>query len=248
PPKTFRQSSDYVSDLFNITVTSRLYKKDVSTNTVIDPVQESFTKDVKDPTHYLNLVTTGNKQSELFDIKSKIVELVERLTKKLKVLSDEQLTLSEESVANQILGEEVMQKITQKVKPTEASRYKSYVDDVGHITKLLLSLSNRLATTHNMLQNIEQPDPDKIFLESKRDHLSAQLDEAKQLKENIDCRGTTISKILEKVLTIEEYADYDYFINMKAKLLIDSAEIANKIKLGEEQLSALKETLVHSEC
>lgn len=85
-------------------------------------------------------------------------------------------------------------------------------------------------------------------LETKRDRLLSQLEEAKNLKENIDKRGVNIAKLLEKSLTIEEYADYDYFIHMKAKLLVDSAEIANKIKLGEEQLSALKETLVHSEC
>jgi protein Shroom len=30
---------------------------------------------------------------------------------------------------------------------------------------------------------------------------------------------------------------------MKAKLLIDSREIADKIQLGEEQLAALRETL-----
>lgn len=82
----------------------------------------------------------------------------------------------------------------------------------------------------------------------KRDRLISQLEEAKHLKEDIDRRGSAISKILHKMLTIEEFADFDYFINMKAKLLVDSAEISNKIKLGEEQLSALKETLVHSEC
>ena len=85
-------------------------------------------------------------------------------------------------------------------------------------------------------------------MEAKRDRLLEQLDEAKQLKDDIDRRGTIISKILEKSLTIEEYADFDYFINMKAKLIVDSREIAEKIKLGEEQLSALKDTLVHSEC
>ncbi len=85
-------------------------------------------------------------------------------------------------------------------------------------------------------------------MESKRDRLLEQLDEAKSLKEDIDRRGSNLSKILEKTLTTEEYSDYDYFINMKAKLIVDSREIADKIKLGEEQLNALKDTLVHSEC
>ena len=86
------------------------------------------------------------------------------------------------------------------------------------------------------------------ILETKRDKLLEQLDEAKQLKEDIDRRGANLSKILLKALTPDEYSDYDYFVNMKAKLIVDSREIADKIKLGEEQLNALKDTLVHSEC
>lgn len=81
------------------------------------------------------------------------------------------------------------------------------------------------------------------ILESKRDKLREQLEEAKKLKENIDRRSVCVSNILYKYFNDEEYADYDHFINMKAKLIMDSREIADKIKLGEEQLAALKETL-----
>lgn len=85
-------------------------------------------------------------------------------------------------------------------------------------------------------------------METKRDRLLEQLEEAKSLKDDIDRRGMNISKILMKTLSNEEYADFDYFINMKAKLIVDSREVADKIKLGEEQLTSLKDTLVHSEC
>lgn len=86
------------------------------------------------------------------------------------------------------------------------------------------------------------------ILEVKKDRLLEQLEEAKRLKDDIDRRGLLVSKFLTKNLAVEEYADYDYFINVKAKLIVDSKEISDKIKLGEEQLSSLKETLVHSEC
>lgn len=79
--------------------------------------------------------------------------------------------------------------------------------------------------------------------EEKRDKLLCQLNEAKQLKSNIDQRSNLVSSMLYNYLTGEEYTDYDHFINMKSKLLVDSREIAEKIQLGEEQLSALKETL-----
>lgn len=75
-----------------------------------------------------------------------------------------------------------------------------------------------------------------------------QLDEAKRLKIDIDRRGKNIATILEKHLTSDEYADYDYFINSKAKLIVDLREITDRIQLNEEQLSVLKETLAHSEC
>ena len=84
-------------------------------------------------------------------------------------------------------------------------------------------------------------------MESKRDKLREQLEEAKKLKENIDRRSVYVSNILYKYFNAEEYADYDHFINMKAKLIMDSREIADKIKLGEEQLAALKETLSASD-
>ena len=44
-------------------------------------------------------------------------------------------------------------------------------------------------------------------------------------------------------LTEEEFADYSHFVTMKAKLVIDQREIDEKIKLGDEQLVALRETL-----
>lgn len=49
--------------------------------------------------------------------------------------------------------------------------------------------------------------------------------------------------MLNKYLTEDQYADYDHFIKMKAKLIMDAREIDDKIKLGEEQQKALRETM-----
>lgn len=67
------------------------------------------------------------------------------------MLSNEQTTISEESTSNDILGTEIAIKVQQKVKPSDASKFRTYVDDVGHITMLLLSLSGRLAKVENSL-------------------------------------------------------------------------------------------------
>lgn len=80
-------------------------------------------------------------------------------------------------------------------------------------------------------------------LEGKRKKLAEQLDEAKRLKENIDRRSATVSSFLHQYLNEEQYADYDHFVKMKAKLIMDSREISDKIKLGEEQIKALRDSL-----
>ena len=84
------------------------------------------------------------------------------------------------------------------------------------------------------------------ILESKRSKLMEQLDEAKRLKESIDRRSAMVSQFLHNYLSESDYADYEHFVKMKAKLIMDSREITDKIKLGEEQLQALKDSIVNS--
>jgi protein Shroom len=74
------------------------------------------------------------------------------------------------------------------------------------------------------------------------------LKEAKQLKKDVDRRGKIISEILEKILTLEEFDDFNYFISMKAKLIMDSREIEEKITLANEQIVALRSTIMSSDC
>lgn len=69
------------------------------------------------------------------------------------------------------------------------------------------------------------------------------MEEAKILKSNIDKRSVIVSNILSKYLNDEEFADYQHFINMKSKLLVEAREIQDKVKLGEEQLAALRERI-----
>ena len=84
---------------------------------------------------------------------------------------------------------------------------------------------------------------EKTVLEGKRDKLLEQLEEAKRLKENIDRRSRQVANLLSKYLSPDEFEDYTHFVTMKAKLVMDQRELEDKIKLGEEQLSALKEAL-----
>lgn len=165
---------------------------------------------------------------------------------------------------NDELGENVERHVDRVARPHEAAKFKLHVEEVGKITSLLLGLSGRLARVENALMEIPPDHSEKVkkyktikslyictnyyfpqkILEEKREKLQGQLEEAKKLKESIDKRSISVSNMLYKYLNSEEYADYDHFINMKAKLIMDSREISDKIKLGEEQLNALKETLM----
>nr|CAH7741235.1 unnamed protein product [Callosobruchus chinensis] len=178
------------------------------------------------------------------DLSQKKEELVNRLDKKLEVLRGEQVVVTDECKINDELGENVESHINRLARPHEVAKFRLHVEEVGKITSLLLGLSGRLARAENALIDMAEEHPERRILEAKRDKLLEQLEEAKKLKESIDRRSVSVSNILNKYLNSDEYADYDHFINMKAKLIMDSKEISDKIKLGEEQLVALKETLI----
>ncbi|XP_031342249.1 protein Shroom isoform X1 [Photinus pyralis] len=178
------------------------------------------------------------------DLNLKKEELVNRLDRKLEVLRGEQVVVFEECRLNDELGENVDVHMNKLARPHEYSKFCLHVEEVGKITSLLLGLCGRLARAENALMSMDENHAERRILEAKRDKLKDQLEEAKKLKESIDRRSVNVSNILCKYMNSDEYADYDHFINMKAKLIMDAREIADKIKLGEEQLLALKETLM----
>ncbi|XP_054740793.1 protein Shroom [Anastrepha obliqua] len=252
-PPSFKSSTDYVSNLYNPNVPLRPAKRDVGTSTLLRmkgrDTQEKLTVELQYAEVEV-LLTNGDSESETCDLlKKKVDELIKQLNRKIRILNKEQMTLKEEAELNDELGNSLVTKLTDKVRPIEATKCRTYIDDVGQITSLLLSLSERLARIENSLSAVSAENcAEKKSLELKRDRLLDQLTEAKRLKEDIDRRGSSVVGIVEKTLSADEFADFDYFINMKAKLIADTRDIADKIKSGEEQLNALSEALIQSDC
>ena len=153
--------------------------------------------------------------------------------------------MKEETALNEELGAQVARVVEAAAKPNEWLKYKLHVEEIDKITSLLLGLSGRLARTENELAgNVNKlAAEDKRTLEAKRAKLAEQLDEAKRLKENIDKRSNVVSNFLNSYLDDERFADYEHFVKMKAKLIMDSREIGDKINLGEEQIRALRESI-----
>lgn len=90
---------------------------------------------------------------DVCDLTKQKEELVIRLTKQLVAMTNDRTSITDQNTTNDLLGTDISSIVAQKVRPSEASKFRSHVDDVGHITMLLLSLSARLARIENNLFN-----------------------------------------------------------------------------------------------
>lgn len=88
---------------------------------------------------------------DVCDLTKQKEELVIYLTKQLVALTNNRTTITDQNTTNDLLGTDISSIVAQKVRPSEASKFRAHVDDVGHITMLLLSLSGRLARIENVL-------------------------------------------------------------------------------------------------
>ncbi|KRG04291.1 uncharacterized protein Dmoj_GI20162, isoform D [Drosophila mojavensis] len=264
-PKRYKPTTQYVNNLYNPNVQLRPAKRDVGTSTLMRMKGDSARSNCSSnsssssnsvATTELQLVSVELQLTDEDDasdtdstnlIKQQLHALIKQLNQKIGSLKSEQQTICDECSINDKLGLDLLAKLTEKVRPSEASKFRTYIDDVGHITSLLLSLSERLAQTESSLETISSQQ-EKSTLAAKRERLYEQLEEAQRLKSDIDRRGSSIAKLIGKHLNVDMCADYDYFINMKAKLIADARDLSDRIKSSEEQLNALSDALVQSDC
>ena len=87
------------------------------------------------------------------------------------------------------------------------------------------------------------PLPPQRTLTDKRTLLIRQHEDAKELKENLDRRERLVYDILSSYLADESLADYQHFVKMKSALIIEQRKLDDKIRLGEEQLKCLTDSL-----
>uniref|UniRef100_A0A8C4UWQ1 Shroom family member 2 n=1 Tax=Falco tinnunculus TaxID=100819 RepID=A0A8C4UWQ1_FALTI len=179
------------------------------------------------------------------DLSEKKQELIDSISRKLQVLREARETLLEDIQANNILGEEVEAIVKEVCKPNEFDKFKMFIGDLDKVVNLLLSLSGRLARVENALNNLDEntsPEERRTLVE-KQKLLTQQHEDAKELKENLDRRERIVFDILANYLSEENLADYEHFVKMKSALIIEQRELEDKIKLGEEQLKCLTDSL-----
>ncbi|XP_068928898.1 protein Shroom2 isoform X2 [Petaurus breviceps papuanus] len=189
---------------------------------------------------------TEDSEDELdHDLSEKKQELIDSISRKLKVLREARESLLEDIQNNNALGDEVEAIVKDVCKPNEFDKFRMFIGDLDKVVNLLLSLSGRLARVENALNNLDEntsPEEQRTLLE-KQKLLTRQHEDAKELKENLDRRERIVFDILASYLSGESLADYEHFVKMKSALIIEQRELEDKIKLGEEQLKCLTESL-----
>ncbi|XP_029600439.1 protein Shroom2 isoform X3 [Salmo trutta] len=179
------------------------------------------------------------------DLANKKQELVDSLSRKLQVLCEARESLQEDVHDNNALGEEVEATVQQVCKPNQLDKFRMFIGDLDKVVSLLLSLSGRLARVENALNSLEEgtSPEERRTLTDKRKLLIQQHEDAKELKENLDRRERVVYNILASYLPEERLTDYQHFVKMKSALIIEQRKLEDKIKLGEEQLKCLMDSL-----
>lgn len=185
------------------------------------------------------------EEGEQEDVNEKKAELIGSLTHKLETLQEAKGSLLTDIRLNNALGEEVEALISELCKPNEFDKYKMFIGDLDKVVNLLLSLSGRLARVENVLSGLgeDASKEERSSLNEKRKVLAGQHEDARELKENLDRRERVVLDILANYLSAEQLQDYQHFVKMKSTLLIEQRKLDDKIKLGQEQVRCLLESL-----
>lgn len=80
-------------------------------------------------------------------------------------------------------------------------------------------------------------------LQQKRRQLCSQQEDARELKENLDRRERVVLDFLAGYLTAAQLRDHRRYVRLKPALLIRQRHLDQLIRLGEEQLQRLAESL-----
>ncbi|XP_039210847.1 protein Shroom4 isoform X2 [Crotalus tigris] len=178
------------------------------------------------------------------DLAQKKVQLIESIGRKLVVLQEAQQSLQDDLSANTALGREVENYIKGACKPHEFEKFRLAIGDLDKVVNLLLSLSGRLARVENTLIGLNaEEEEEKMALLAKKRQLTAQLEDAKELQEHVAQREQLVFASISRCLPSEQLQDYQHFVRMKSALAIQQRQLDDKIKLGEEQLHCLWESL-----
>ncbi|CAM4916125.1 unnamed protein product [Rotaria socialis] len=185
---------------------------------------------------------TVSNDSCIFDDDTcrQVDDLLTNLKKRRQILKENQRTINEEIEDNKNLGIKLLNIIESNAESSEIEKFKLHIDEIDTITSILLKLSTRLARVENDLLMISSSNEHtKASLIERREKAQQKHDEAKSLKDGIDRRSRTVTNILRKYFSNEQYDDYEHFIRMKSTLSLDAKDLEENISTTEKQIEIL---------
>ncbi|KAM4748789.1 protein Shroom1 [Rhinophrynus dorsalis] len=179
------------------------------------------------------------------DITSKKIELISSLSCKLEDLCEQRELLLSEINENTTQGNNLEAVVKEVCKPNEYERYMMFIGDLEKVVSLLFCLSMRLSRVENALTKIDDNTDaeEKQSLKERHSLLSRQKEDAKDLKENLDRRERVVTGILARYLNEHQLQDYKHFVRLKTSFLIEQKDLDEKIKLYEEQLQRVHNSI-----
>jgi len=240
-PSNPRTSLDYMKGLFEgeIEDSSEVTTKSLSPSMLKKRMEHQQT--LQSSSGQMRRATGNAGGANSQQLTKKKEELVSKISNKVEMLRVELQSLKSETKTNEEIGRQITVKVMQVAQPNECEKFKLHVEEIDKITSLLVGLAGRLAKAENSF-SLCTDTTEKETLRVKRDKLAEQLDEAKKLKANIDKRSSTVLSMLRKYLSDQVLADYDKFIKAKARLIMESRQINDKMASSQEQKTILKET------
>ncbi|CAK9300136.1 unnamed protein product [Gordionus sp. m RMFG-2023] len=181
-----------------------------------------------------------NNDSKNILYQAKFLDGVQNKLKALKMMKSD---LEEEVSNNNLTWQQMKAIISKLVKSQEMEKVYHYFDDSEKIICLLLSLSIRIFKNNQLLNSCidtKMMDNDKEIYENRKSKLEMQYKDAMNLKLSIDKRLQLVDTLFSKYISESDCTKFQEYCESRIKLIIDQRFIIEKIKIGEEQLSALQ--------
>nr|XP_039255422.1 protein Shroom2-like [Styela clava] len=232
-------SNFFMSPTSTLPASSTYYQTSASKGKIINLIQEKVEGG--------EFIVSESDETE-DDMNNKKVKLLTSFTNHLSVLQKNKDLIKMDIEENEKLGKVVRQNAEQLCTPREHEKFKTFVEEVDKIFNLLLSIGGRLARVENALATLdpEASAEEKNGLLEKKRKLTLQHEEAQLLKENVDRRQKLVSEILYSHMSEEQYTDFEHYIRMKTLFISEQRDLDDKMKLGEEQLRELYDSLPES--
>eukprot|EP00092_Neocalanus_flemingeri_P003346 GFUD01003584.1.p1 GENE.GFUD01003584.1~~GFUD01003584.1.p1 ORF type:complete len:566 (+),score=179.34 GFUD01003584.1:53-1699(+) len=168
-------------------------------------------------------------------------ELLDRMRDKIRDLVEKQFEVDYAIVVNEMIAKDIATKLSYFANEREVEKFSLHVEEFDSVHCLILGLAGRLAKAEqNILEESDQATEQLGAAERKREKLAAQLSEAQWIKDNIDRRARKVCRSIERYLGDEDLEKFKLFMIEKEKLISDSKELSDKMRLSKKQLIELE--------